>query len=85
MNARQITLAAVVAMAVSLLALVLAGSARSQVQATPSFVPIGTSSSGAGSTVWFHEPASRQAVACQTVQQGGGLTSIQCVAAKLPS
>lgn len=85
MTARQIALAALVSTGVSLLALALASSARSQVQATPSFVPIGVSSSGAGSTVWFHEPASRQTVACQTVQQGAGLSGIQCVAAKLPS
>lgn len=58
--------------------------ARSQVQAIPSLVPIGVSSSGNTSTAWFHEPSSRQAIACQTVQQGAGISGIQCVAGKLP-
>lgn len=84
MTARQSALAAAAAIA-ALFVFALAPSARSQVQATPSFVPIGTSSSGSTSTVWFHEPSSRQAVACQTVQQGGALSAIQCVAARLPS
>ena len=59
--------------------------ARSQVQAAPSPVPIGVSSSGNTSTVWFHDPHSRQALACQTVvTPSAGLSSIQCVATKLP-
>lgn len=59
--------------------------AKSQIQATPSYVPIGVASSGNTSTVWFHEPFSRQALACQTVVTASmGLSSIQCVAAKLP-
>jgi hypothetical protein len=36
------------------------------------------------STVWFHEPATRQAVACQTASQGTGLSGIQCISTKLP-
>lgn len=59
--------------------------ARSQINASPSLVPIGVSASGSGSTVWFHEPSSRQAVACQTVSaQGSGLSGIQCVSTRLP-
>jgi hypothetical protein len=58
--------------------------ARSQIQAAPSYVPVGVSASGNTSTVWFHEPASRQAVACQTVGQGSAMSGIQCVSAKLP-
>ncbi len=59
--------------------------ASSQINASPALVPIGVSSSGNSSTVWFHEPHSRIAVACQTVAgQGPGLSSIQCVTTKLP-
>jgi hypothetical protein len=61
-----------------------ASTARSQVQAAPNFIPIGVSSAGNTSTVWFHEPSSRQALACQTVSQGGSLSSIQCVRTTLP-
>jgi hypothetical protein len=59
--------------------------ARSQIQAAPSYVPIGVSASGNTSTVWFNDPSSRQAVACQTVVTAtAGLSAIHCVAAKLP-
>ena len=61
------------------------GQARSQINATPSWVPIGVSSSGGASTAWFHETSSRQAVACRTVEgQSGNLSGIQCVVGKLP-
>jgi hypothetical protein len=85
MNLRSLGLVAVGYVATLALAVALAPVAQSQVQATPSYVPIGVSSSGSTSTVWFHEPSSRQALACQTVQQGSGVSSIQCIAAKLPS
>lgn len=85
MNARSMGLVAAGSLVTLALAAVFAPAARSQIQATPSYVPIGVSASGNTSTVWFHEPSSRQALACQTVQQSSGLTSIQCVAAKLPS
>ena len=59
--------------------------ARSQVNATPSWLPIGVSASGNSSTAWFHEPYSRQAVACRTVEGSqGGVASVQCVSGKLP-
>ena len=62
-----------------------APTARSQVSAMPSWVPIGVSASGNGSTAWFHEPSSRQALACHAVPgSGGGIASVQCVTAKLP-
>ena len=68
-----------------ILAAFLSPSARSQIQATPSFIPIGVSTSGNASTVWFHEPFSRKVLACQTVvSSSAGLSSIQCVTAKLP-
>ena len=85
MNVRSLGLVATGSLATLALAAAIAPVARSQVQATPSYVPIGVSSSGNTSTVWFHEPASRQALACQTVQQSSGIASIHCVAAKLPS
>lgn len=84
MNRRTVRDLALGAVLVAGLALLLVSGVRSQVNAAPSFVPIGVSSSGATSTVWFHEPSTRQAVACQTVQQGPGLSGIQCVATKLP-
>jgi hypothetical protein len=56
--------------------------ARSQVQATPSLLPIGVASSGNTSMVWFHEPSTGRVVACQS--NAGSLTSVQCVAGKLP-
>lgn len=77
------------ALAALLLAAFAATTARSQsqiqVQALPSLVPIGVSASGGSSTVWFHEPSSRQTYACQTVQQGSSLDRIHCVSTKLPS
>ena len=84
MSTHTFGLVAVGSLAALCLAAVLVPVARSQVQATPSFVPIGVSASGTTSTVWFHEPSSRQAVACQTVMQGAGLSGIHCVSAKLP-
>ena len=62
-----------------------APTARSQVSAMPSWVPIGVSASGNGSTAWFHEPSSRQALACHAVPaSGGAIANVQCVTAKLP-
>lgn len=59
--------------------------AHSQIRASPSYVPIGTSASGNASVAWFHDPSSGRAIACQTVgTASAGLTGIQCVAAKLP-
>lgn len=59
--------------------------AKSQMQASPSYVPIGVASTGNASTAWFHEPFSRQVLACQTVvTAGSGLSGIQCVTSKLP-
>ena len=57
-------------------------SARSQIQTAPSFIPIGVSASGNGSTVWFHEPSSRQVLACHS--NNTSPASVQCVASKLP-
>ena len=85
MSTRTLGLVAVGSLAALTLATVLVPVARSQILATPSYVPIGVSSSGNTSTVWFHEPSSRQALACHTVvTAGSSLSSIQCVAAKLP-
>ena len=62
----------------------LSSAASSQIQASPSYVPIGVSASGSSSTVWFHEPSSRQAIVCQTVGQGASL-GIQCARTTLPN
>lgn len=57
--------------------------ARSQIQAAPSYVPIGVAASGSSSMAWFHHPASGRVLACQATSNGGG-PGIQCVIAKLP-
>ena len=58
-------------------------SARSQIQVTPSLLPIGVASAGNTSMVWFHEPSSGKVVACQS-SGGTALTGVQCVVGKLP-
>jgi ABC-type transport system involved in cytochrome c biogenesis permease subunit len=85
MSMPSVRLSAIALFAALVLAVFLSPLAKSQIQATPSYVPVGVSSSGATSTVWFHEPSSRQTLACQTVSSASaGLSSIHCVAAKLP-
>ncbi len=84
MNPRTLGLVAAGSLAALALTLVVAPMARSQVLVTPSYAPVGVSASGSTSTAWFHEPSSRRVLACQTVQQGSGISGIQCVEAKLP-
>jgi hypothetical protein len=85
MNMPSVRLSVVAAVAALALVAVLSPAAQSQIQATPSYVPIGVSAGGNVSTAWFHEPFSRQAMACQTVvTASSGLTGIQCVSTKLP-
>jgi hypothetical protein len=85
MNSRTLRFSVAVAVVALLLALPLAQQARSQINAAPSLVPVGVSSSGNTSTVWFHEPHSRLVVACQTVAgQGSTASGVQCVTSKLP-
>lgn len=75
----------IVALSLAGAAALWAPSARSQMSAMPSWIAIGVATSGNGSTAWFHEPSSRQALACHTVPSGpAGAASIQCVMAKLP-
>ena len=78
------TIASVVAVACATAAIAVFWSpaARSQINAAPSWVPIGVSQSGNASTAWFHEPSSRQVVACQT--SGQAPNGIHCVTVKLP-
>jgi len=84
MNIRSLRIPAIALFVALVLAVSMAPLAKSQMQASPSYIPIGVSSTGNTSTAWFHEPYSRQALACQTVSSGGSLSSIQCVAGKLP-
>jgi hypothetical protein len=85
MSTRLLRFLVIGALLLAALALLWPPSARSQINASPSWTPIGVSASGNASTVWFHEPSTRQTVACQTVAApGSGLSGIQCVAAKLP-
>ena len=58
-------------------------SARSQIQVTPSLLPIGVASAGNTSMVWFHEPSSGKVVACQSTG-GASLAGVQCAVGKLP-
>ena len=58
-------------------------SARSQIQVTPSLLPIGVASAGSTSMVWFHEPSTGKVVACQATG-GASLTGVQCAVGKLP-
>lgn len=86
MPAHRLSLwSALVAGAVVIAGAAMAQQARSQpfVNASPSWVPIGTAASGSTSAAWFHEPGSRQAVACRLVDTPGG-PAVQCVAGKLP-
>lgn len=88
MNFRPLATGAAAALAVLMIAAAGLPAARSQpqpgLQAEPPYLPIGVSASGGTSTVWFHEPSSRTALACQTVQTGGNLSNIQCVKTRLP-
>nr|WP_145545415.1 hypothetical protein [Variovorax boronicumulans] len=61
------------------LGVLLAPSAQSQIRANPSYQPVGVSSSGNGSTAWFHDPATGRAIACHMASG-----AIQCQSAKLP-
>ncbi len=73
----------VVAVLLALAAAAFIPSARSQIQVTPSLLPIGVASSGNTSMVWFHEPSTGRVVACQSTG-GAGLTGVQCAVGKLP-
>lgn len=88
MTFRPLAAGAATALAVILIAAAGLPSAHSQpqvsLQAEPPYLPMGVSSSGGTSTAWFHEPSSRTALACQTVQTGGNLSNIQCVKTRLP-
>lgn len=77
--------AAIAVPAVLFFAAPAANSQGTSLRANPSFQVIGASASGNASTAWFHDPSTGRAIACQTVgTASGGLTGIQCVAAKLP-
>lgn len=58
-------------------------SARSQMQVTPSLLPIGVASAGNSSMVWFHEPSTGKVVACQSTG-GSSVSGVQCAVGKLP-
>lgn len=59
--------------------------ANSQIQAGPVYAPIGVAAAGSTSMAWFHDTASGRAVACRALTAtDGGVSGIQCVAAKLP-
>jgi multidrug transporter EmrE-like cation transporter len=75
-------LAATVAVTAAYVAL---STARSQINANPSWVAMGVAASGNSSTAWFHEPSTRQTVACRAVEGSGGtIASLHCVTGRLP-
>jgi hypothetical protein len=85
MKLQSVRISPIAVVSTLVLAGLLSTLAWSQIQAAPSYVPIGVSSSGNTSTVWFNDPSSRQTIACQTVvTPNTGLSSIQCVASRLP-
>ena len=85
MRLPTLRMAAAALAACTALTVLLLPAAQSQMRASPNFLPIGVAATGSGSTVWFHEPASGRALACQTVAApGGALSGIQCVVTKLP-
>jgi hypothetical protein len=84
MKTLSIRFIALFALAALALAVAFVPAARSQVQATPNFLPMGVASSGNSSTAWFHEPSTGRALACLTTPSAGGLSPIQCVTVKLP-
>jgi len=58
---------------------------KPQIQAAPSYIPVGVAASGNASTAWFHNPSTGMVLACQSgAGSGASLTGIQCVTAKLP-
>ena len=71
-NPRRLSCAALAAARSLTGVLTIAPQARSQIDAAPSWVPIGSSASGTSSTVWFHEPASRRTVGGQAPAGGDG-------------
>lgn len=84
MHSRGFRMLGVTAVCALLIILAVSQQARSQIDASPRWVPIGVSASGPNSTAWFHEPASRAAVACQTVTEAGsGLSAIRCISTRL--
>jgi hypothetical protein len=85
MGTRNLRVLVVAALALVAGAAFWSTSARSQINAAPSWIAIGVSASGNSSTVWFHEPSSRQALACQTeTSPGAGISGIKCVTSRLP-
>ena len=87
MFATRYRMAAGAAVVTLMIGFAIASQAQSQSQfnASPNWVPIGVAS-GAGSNVaWFHEPSSRQALACRLVEgQGGNPPALVCTSGRLP-
>lgn len=54
--------------------------ARAQINATPTWIPIGVAAHGSGSAAWFHEPSSRQVVVCHRGASG----NVACETGRLP-
>jgi len=81
---QPVRIAAALAVLAAVAALFAAPLARSQAPIiTPSFLPIGTSSAGASSMVWFHDPSSARVMACQSTPSTSG-PAVQCTVAKMP-
>ena len=85
MFATRYRMAAGAAVVTLMIGFAIASQAQSQFNASPNWVPIGVAS-GAGSNVaWFHEPSSRQALACRLVEGQGAIQSaVVCTSGRLP-
>jgi len=82
--ARPAFLVCAIALAVGV-TIAASGHAQPMINASPSWVPLGVSASGTSSTAWFHEPSSRQVVACRTHEgSGSNAGTVQCTVGKLP-
>jgi anti-sigma-K factor RskA len=87
MNTFSIRFVALSAVAALALAVAFVPAARSQIQTTPNFIPMGVAAAGAASMAWFHEPSSGRAMVCQSAagtSSAASPTPIQCVTVKLP-
>ena len=82
---QPVRIAAALAVLAAVATLFAAPLARSQAQPiiSPSFLAIGTSSAGAASMAWFHDPSGQRVMACQAAPANGG-PAVQCTIAKMP-
>ena len=80
-----VSVAGATALAVIAWAALAQNAPKPQIQAAPSYIPIGVAASGGSSTAWFHNPSTGTVLACQSSAVGGAsISAIQCVTSRLP-